>query len=78
MFSEPQVAAKKDPIDAYIHNTIITKLKVKLGMEIPMNDPDFSFMGYLKGLMLSAGYRGLTLQEKISETLQRLIICTLS
>jgi hypothetical protein len=36
-------------------------------------DPNFDFFGYAKAVMQKRGYRGLTLEEKANETIQRLL-----
>jgi hypothetical protein len=72
MFQAPP--QQRDPVDNYIHTKIIPSLESKLGIKVPLNDPNFSFMGYLRGLFIKSGYKGFGLEEKINETLQRLLI----
>lgn len=40
---------------------------------VPLSNPDFNFYDYTKAVLLKRGYRGLTLEEKTNETLQRLL-----
>lgn len=40
---------------------------------VPLEDPAFDFSGYVRNVMIKKGFRGLTLEEKASETIQRLL-----
>ncbi len=60
-------------MNGWIHGEV-QSLAGKLGIDtVPMVNPDFNFYGYTESLLKNRGYRGLILEEKTNETIQRLL-----
>jgi len=55
-------------------NSQLEELAAEKGWDsIPMEDPGFNFVTYVKAVMQKMGFRGLELDEKTNETIQRLL-----
>jgi hypothetical protein len=85
-FQEPPMKESRDQVvgrqtNDYIRSQI-KKMALQQGWEstpeaplgVPMNDPHFDFFGYVQAMMRKWGFKGLNLDEKTHETLQRLLL----